>query len=182
MIVKENHPVLLKRIQSVFDAPSLYEAEFDKAVQSNRGHGREEVRRMSCTYDLPRFFTGFAGVRQVFRLEREVTHKRSGEVSREIVYGMTSLPRLLANAGQLLSLVRGRWTIENRVHYVRDVTFGEDASNVRKGNMPHVMAALRGPATAVLRREGYKNMASARRYLAANPKQALRIIGCKITE
>jgi hypothetical protein len=59
---------------------------------------------------------------------------------------------------------------------------GEDQSNVRKGNVPHVMAAFRNAAIAVLRREGYKNIAAARRYLAANPKQALKLIGCKITE
>lgn len=179
MIVKENHKCLLQRIRSVFDAPSLYEAEFDRTEQTNCGHGRVELRRLSCTYDLPRYFTGFAGVRQVFRLEREVLHKKSGHTSREVVYGMTSLPRLGANAEQLNRLVRGHWTIENRVHYVRDVTMGEDASQVRVGNIPQVMIAFRNTALAVLRREGYQNIASARRYFAANPKQALRLIGCK---
>ncbi len=80
------------------------------------------------------------------------------------------------------TLVRGHWTIENRVHYVRDVTMGEDASHVRAGNLPQVMVAFRNAAIAVLRREGYANIAAARRYLAANPKQALQMIGCQITE
>ena len=105
---------------------------------------------------------------------------------------MTSLPRLGADAKTLLALVRGHGTIENRVHchgtienrvhYVRDVTMGEDASPVRVGNVPHVMAAFRNAAIALLRRDGHTNIASARRYLAANPKQALKIIGCQITE
>ena len=69
MTVKENHPTLLKKLQSVFAGPSLYEAEFDTAVARNMGHGREEVRSLSCTYDLPRHFTGFAGVRQIFRAD-----------------------------------------------------------------------------------------------------------------
>jgi hypothetical protein len=99
-----------------------------------------------------------------------------------VAYGITSLPRLLAGAERLNALVRGHWTIENRVHWVRDVTMGEDASQVRVGNVPQVMAALRNTALAVLRREGYTNIAAARRYLAANPKQALRMIGCQITE
>ena len=72
--------------------------------------------------------------------------------------------------------------IENRVHYVRDVTFGEDASVVRKGNIPRVMAAFRNTAIALLRREGYGNLAAPRRYFSANPKQGLEIMGCKITE
>lgn len=182
MVVKENHPLLLRRLESLFAHPGLYEAEFDRATQTNRGHGREETRFLHCTYDLPRFFTGFAGVRQAFRLERKVLHKKTGKQSHEVVYGMTSLPRLGADAQALLGLVRGHWTIENRVHWVRDVTMGEDASHVRVGNIPHVMAAFRNAAIAVLRRDGHTNIASARRYLAANPKQALKLIGCQITE
>jgi hypothetical protein len=113
MVVKGNHPTLATKIQSVFDCPALYQAEFCEAVACNKGHGRIEERRLRCTYDLPRLFTGFAGVRQVFCLERAVTHCESGKVNQEIVYGMTSLPRLLADANVLLSLIRGHWTIES---------------------------------------------------------------------
>jgi predicted transposase YbfD/YdcC len=180
MIVKDNHATLRTKIESVFAAPGLYEAEFDCFEDIHRAHGRTETRRLSCTYDLPRHFTGFAGVRQVFRLEREVLHNKSGKQTFEIVYGITSLPRLLANAKQLNELIRGHWTIENRVHYVRDVTMGEDASQVRVGNIPQVMVAFRNVALTLLRCEGYQNIAKARRYFAANPKQALKLIG--ITE
>ncbi len=182
MLVKQNHPLLLRRLESVFTAPSLYEAQFECATHTSAGHGRREERRLQCTYDLPRFFTGFAGVRQAFRLERTIVHNKSGKHSREVVYGITSLPRLLAGAQRLNTLVRGHWTIENRVHWVRDVTMGEDTSQVRVGNVPQVMAALRNATLALLRRQGYANIAAARRYLAANPKQALRMIGCPITE
>jgi predicted transposase YbfD/YdcC len=189
MLVKKNHPLLLHRLESVFAAAILYEAEFDCATHTHVGHGRRETRTLQCTYDLPRRrngafrrFTGFAGVRQAFRLERTVVPTKSGRHSREVAYGITRLPRLLAGAERLNALVRGHWTIENRVHWVRDVTMGEDASQVRVGNVPQVMAALRNTALAVLRREGYTNIAAARRYLAANPKQALRMIGCQITE
>ena len=179
MPVKGNHSSLLRRIQSVFNAPSLYEAEFDRSEEQSVGHGRVETRRLWCTFDLPRHFTGFAGVRQIFRLEREVLHKKSGKARQETVYGITSLPRLGATAEQLNTLIRGHWTIENRVHYVRDVTMGEDDSQVRVGNIPEVMAAFRNAAIAVLRRAGCTNIAAARRHLAANPKQALRLIGCR---
>ena len=177
MTVKGNHLLVLKRIMSVFQGACLYEAEFDKSEQVSTGHGRLETRRLRCTFDLPRFFTGFAGVRQIFCLEREVLHKKSGKTRQETVYGITSLPRLGANAEQLNQLIRGHWTIENRVHYVRDVTMGEDGSQVRVGNIPEVMTAFRNAAIAVLRREGHTNIAAARRHLAANPKQALRLIG-----
>lgn len=154
MPVKGNPRTLLAKIQSVFDHPSLYEAQFTQAVCVNKGHGRIEVRRLRCTDALPRRFTGFAGVRQVFCLERERTQCKTGKVSREVVYGITSLPRLLADASRLLALVRGHWTIENRVHYVRDVTMGEDASAVRVGHVPQVMAAIRNAAITVLRFAG----------------------------
>lgn len=182
MVVKGNHPTLQTKLQSLFACPALYEAEFDEAVTLNRGHGRVERRRLRLTYDLPRFFTGFAGVRQAFCLERERLDRRSGKVSREVVVGITSLPRLLANASRLLEIVRGHWTIENRVHYVRDVTMGEDRSHVHAGHVPEVMAAFRNAAIAILRRAGYENVASARRYLAANPRKALKLLGETITE
>ena len=101
MLVKKNHPLLLRRLESVFAAPGLYEAEFDCATHTNVGHGRRETRTLQCTYDLPRRFTGFAGVRQAFRLERTVVHTKSGRHSREVAYGITSLPRLLAGAERL---------------------------------------------------------------------------------
>lgn len=182
MVVKQNHPLLLRRLESLFTGPGLYEAEFECSTQSSVGHGRLETRCLQCTYDVPRLFTGFAGVRQVFRMERTVVVQKSGKERREVVYGMTSLPRLLADAERLNALVRGHWTIENRVHYVRDVTMGEDISQVRVGNLPQVMAAFRNAAIALLRTAGYANIAAARRYLAANPKRALQLIGCQITE
>jgi len=178
MPVKENHRRLLRKIRSIFDAPSLYEAEFDRCEHTDKGHGREEVRRLCCTYDVPRKFTGFAGVRQVYRLEREVTHKKSGNRYVEVSYGMTSLPRSGADASELGRLIRGHWTIEGKVHYVRDVTMGEDASTVHVGNVAQVMVALRNTTLSLLRTEGYKNIAAARRYFAANPRQAIRLIGC----
>ena len=120
-------------------------------------------------------------MRQAFRLERTIVYAKSGRRSHKVVYGITSLPRLLAGAERLNALVRGHWTIENRVHWVRE-TMGEDASQVRVGNVPQVMAAFRNVAIGLLRRAGYANVAAARRYLAANPKQALRLVGCQITE
>jgi predicted transposase YbfD/YdcC len=140
---------------------------------------------LCCTYNLPRHFTGFAGVRQAYRLEREVTYNKSGRVvreSQEVVYGMTSLPRLVARAKRLQELVCGRWTTENRVHYVRDVTLGEDISQAHVGNIPQIMAAFCNTALAVLRKEGHVNVAAARPYMACKPKQALPLTGCSITE
>jgi len=90
---------------------------------------------------------------------------RSGVVRRrevEVRYAITSLgPEV--GASRLLRLIRGHWAIENRLHWVRDVTFGEDASQVRTGAAPEVMAALRNLVIRLLRRAGVQNIAAALR-------------------
>jgi hypothetical protein len=77
-------------------------------------------------------------------------------------------------------LVRGQWPIENQSPWVRDVTFEEDRSQVRCGNMPQVMAALRNTTVGLLRWAGHTNIAAACRRLAAQPVQALALIGIEM--
>ena len=79
--------------------------------------------------------------------------------------------------GKLLEYVRGHWGIENRLHYVRDVTLGEDASQVRTGAAPQVMAALRNVVLGLLRSGGETNIAAAIRRIGWAPGQALAILG-----
>jgi hypothetical protein len=122
-------------------------------------------------------YLDWPGAQQVFRLSRRVVTKRTGEVRRETVYGITSLGPGQITAAQLLGLVREHWHIENRSHWVRDVTFGEDASQVRSGSLPQLMAALRNTVIGLLRQTGATNLAAARRYYAANPAAALALLG-----
>jgi len=182
MVVKNNHPLLRRKIEGFFNSPTLYEAEFHHATETTRRRGRVETRSIVTSDDLPRGFTGFAGVRQLFRLERTVAHKKSGKLCQETVFGMTSLPRSAGDAPELAALVRGHWTIENRSHYVRDVTFGEDASQVRIGSVPQVMAAFRNTALGLIRVSGRSSVAASRRLFAAQPRLALKLLGCQITE
>ncbi|NGP06737.1 hypothetical protein G6038_14860 [Rhodococcus sp. 14C212] len=94
----------------------------------------------------------------------------------EVVYAICSLrceqapPRLLA------SWIRGRWAVENKVHYVRDVTFDENRSTVRTGRAPQVMAALRNVVIGLHRRVGQSNIAQACRRLAATPHHAVDLV------
>jgi hypothetical protein len=117
------------------------------------------------------------GAQQVFRVERRVVTKRTGELRRETVYGVTSLPPTRITAAQLLRVLRQHWHIENRSHWVRDVSFGEDASRVRSDSLPQVMAALRNTVIGLLRHAGATNLAAARRYYAANPAAAVALLG-----
>ena len=79
----------------------------------------------------------------------------------------------------LLRLVRHHWRIENKSHWVRDVTFDEDRSQVRRGSIPQLMAALRNVAIGLMRLAGHKNIAAATRRFAAQPWAALALLGIK---
>jgi hypothetical protein len=111
---------------------------------------------------------------------RHVIQKRTGLVRDEVVYGVTSLPPAQAGPAQVLHLLRQHWHIENRSHWVRDVTFDEDASPVRCGSLPQVMAALRNTVISLRRVAGATNLAAARRRCAARPAEALALLGIEV--
>jgi len=115
------------------------------------------------------------GNQQVCRLTR-ITW-RNGQEQHEVEYAITSISRSQANAGQLLAWWRGHWGIENRVHYVRDVTFGEDASRIRTASAPQVLAAARNAIISLLRLWGRPNIAAALRENAYQPARLLAKLG-----
>ncbi len=135
-----------------------------------------EQRRLLATTAL-NDFVDFPYVGQVCRIEREVTELKSGTRRQETVFAITSLTPAQADPDKLLSFHRGQWGIENRSHYVRDVTFDEDRSCIRVGNGPAMMAALRNFAIALARLLGFTNIASALRAFAHQPRRALAAIG-----
>ena len=110
------------------------------ATTIDKAHGRIEKRTLRTTTILTKG-QEWAGLKQGFEITRERTIK--GVTTVEVVHGISSLSPERADAKRLLELNRGHWGIENRLHYVRDVTMGEDASRIRKGVAPQVMAALR---------------------------------------
>ena len=114
---------------------------------------------------------------QVAHLQRYRQNIKSGKVHQETAFLITSLSANQADAQRLMRLARGHWGIENKSHYVRDVTFDEDRSQVRKKSGPRVMATLRNFAISILRLIGYQNIAAALRDMAAKPHIPLRLIG-----
>jgi hypothetical protein len=94
-----------------------------------------------------------------------------------VVCGVTSRGPKKASPAQLLKFARGQWSIENSLHWVRDVTFDEDRSQVRKGHGAQMLASLRNLAISLLRLAGAENIAAARRDMAACPAMALRLLG-----
>lgn len=146
----------------------------DRATTLDKGHGRRERRTLRATTALNGYLD-WPGVAQVGQVESEVT--RGGKTSTEVRFFITSVPRARAGAESLLRYVRGHWTIENRSHYVRDTTFGEDASQIRKGVGPEVMAAFRNAAVGFLRATGADNIAAALRRNAAQVNDLLARLG-----
>ena len=156
--------------------------------EPKRRHGRREERMLRALADpAVNAYVGSAGtvgqpwphLQQVCRVERRRTLVRRGQVvreEREVSYAITSAPAEHADAARLLRVQRGHWGIENKVHWVRDVTFGEDSSRVRTGAAPEVLAACRNVVTALLRRAGYDNIAAALRTLAGRYPAAVALV------
>jgi hypothetical protein len=119
----------------------------------------------------------WVGLSQLFRLERRTQRGRQGEVWEEVVYGLTSVSPQRAGAPQLLRWTRGQWGIENRSHWVRNVTSDENRSTVRCGNIPKVLAAVRNVAIGLLRQASHTNIAKVGRYYPAKSAAALALLG-----
>src|SRR5271165_1737533 len=134
----------------------IWDKAMDTVTTLDKGHGRRERRTLKATTALNDYLD-WPGVAQVGQVESVVS--RDGKTAHEVRSFITSVPRSEAGAGRLLEWVRGHWSIENRSHYVRDVTMGEDASRIRKKSGPQVMAAFRNAAIGVLRTLGVTNVA-----------------------
>jgi len=179
MVVKENQPQLLDDIETVFALAPISGEQRTAAATLDLGHGRIEQRGLQ-TSNVLAGYSDWPGLAQVFRLERQVIVKKTGEVREEVVTGVTSLAPERAAAARLLALVRGQWHIEHQSPWVRDVTFDEDRSQVRCGNIPQVMAALRNTVIGLMRWAGHTNIAAACRRFAAQPRAALHLIGIEL--
>lgn len=173
LVVKENQPMLHDEISVLFADP---DAAVVEATSVTRHNPRIERRRLRASTELVGY-SDWPGLGQVLCMERQVTERRTGETSEERAYAVTSLPPQRATPAQLLRLWREHWQIENKLHWVRDVTFGEDGSTVRVGRGPQVLAALRNLAIGLLRLGGATNIAAACRRHQAQPALALAVVG-----
>ena len=126
---------------------------------------------------------GWPALAQVCRIHREVEYVsgvHAGATRQAWAYALTSLPPEQADAARLEQVWRGHWLIENGLHYVRDVTLGEDACQVRTAHAPANLAACRNTALNLLRRAGLTNIAAALRRHAMYPHEALALLGSEL--
>jgi predicted transposase YbfD/YdcC len=121
----------------------------------DKAHGRIETRMLQATSSLAAYLgPAWPGLAQVCRITRRRVVR--GQESVETVYAITSLTAEQADATRLLALSRDHWSIENRLHYVRDVTCREDQCRTRARAAPQVLAALRNTVLTIIRRSGRK--------------------------
>ncbi len=173
--VKDNQPRLRADLQTYFADPLAHSVQ---ASTTDRRRGRTEVRQIKVSTEMTSYLSAtWPHVAQVAELTRIVTRK--GKTTQEIVYFISSLTPDQASPQRLLALVRGHWHIENRLHYVRDVDFGEDRSRLRSGNAPQIMAAVRHLVITLIHRSGSSQIAASRRSFAYHPRQALALLFAK---
>lgn len=134
-----------------------------------------EIRQIWTSAELNGYLL-FPHAQQVLCIHRDSTEIKNGKQRHETVYAITSLPEEKAGPATLLELNRGHWGIENGLHYVRDVTFHEDGSQIRTKNAPRVMATLRNLTIGLLRLCQVTNIAKALRKMSFQPFLALQLL------
>ena len=152
--LKGNQPSLLRDVKANFTPESTYE-------QINKGHGRIEKRKISICQTLDDICS-WPGLITLIRVEseRQVLRHHEIEVKSETRYYISSLS---ATAKEFSERIRGHWGVENKVHYVRDVTQGEDSSRIRTAPLPQIFAIARNFTLNLYRDQMFKNMAQAER-------------------
>ena len=141
---------------------------------SDRGHGRIERRGVKVVTVAAGIL--FPHARQALQVTRKTRPLNDTKWTRETAYAVTSLTAEQATAAELAAWIRGHWRIENQLHWVRDVTYDEDRSQIRTGNAPRVMASLRNLAISMLRLNGNTNIAQALRHHAWNPLHPIKLL------
>jgi predicted transposase YbfD/YdcC len=158
LTVKRNQAGLHERLRTL-----PWEKVTAKYYDRTQGHGRKETRvvQVLTLDDLD-----FPHAAQAARVVRHRTDLKTGKRCRETVYVITDLTSQEASPQRLAKIVRSQWVIENRLHFVRDTAFAEDASKIRTGHGPDNMATLRSFAINQLRTAGHTNIAAGLREMS----------------
>lgn len=171
LTVKGNQPTLHQQLAGL-----LWQQVPDADRDTDRGHGRREIRTLKILSVAAGIeFPHAAQAIQIRRRRRRLDEP--GRFTTETVYAVTDLQAHQAKPWQLADWIRGHWSIENKTHWVRDVTYDEDRSQIRTGTGPQVMATLRNAAIGALRLAGATNIAAATRHHARNANRPLALLG-----
>lgn len=146
-----------------------------RASQLEKGHGRIDEREILSSFRIAGQVE-FPYVEQVFRVRRTSEQVKTGKITEQVIYGISSLNVAEYSAADLLEMTRKHWQIENGLHYRRDVTFKEDACRQTSKKGGRVLATLNNLTIGILRKLGWENIAKARRYYNARIDEALNLI------
>lgn len=150
--------------------------DFETSTSVNKGHGRIEKRTITVSSQLSDFLD-WPYLDQVFQLERTFTDFQTGTINTHIVYGFTSLSRDQVAPARLLDMIRSYWSIENNLHYARDVTLSEDRTRFTHKNAAHVMACINNLVLGIFaKHQRFRFVPSARRFFDAHPLEAISLI------
>jgi len=180
-VVKDNQSSLRADIEVLFEVEEgktrlkPMSQDFNRATTVDKQHGRLEQRRLTASRMLAGHLK-WPGLEQVFKIDREVEELSTGKKRQETVYGITSLSKEQAAAGELLALVRKHWMIENGLHYRRDRTLREDACRLRIGEAAQAMAVINNLIIGLALRQGFQYLPDARRKYNAQPLEGLKLI------
>jgi predicted transposase YbfD/YdcC len=179
MLVKGNQPELLEAIETLFKESALPGEARWQDTQWHKERGRLEMRRVVAS-ELLNDYLDWPGVGQVLQRTCVRITQKTQKKSREVSYAVTSATHEQASAQQIAMLWRGHWSIENKSHYVRDETLGEDRGQIHVGHAPHALAALRNGLLTALRQQGWTSIADALRAYEAPSTQAFTLLGLPI--
>jgi predicted transposase YbfD/YdcC len=163
--VKGNQPRLLKDLQLFFQDRDPDKPHY--VLQSPPDHGRIETRKIWTTTEL-NAYVDFPHVGQAFLIERHSIVKKTGKVSLDVAYGITSRSPQQADPQRLLLVNRGHWTIENSCHYILDWNYDEDRSRISTGHGPENMTRLRRFAVGLIKSKGVRSVPRKMRQLTRN--------------
>ncbi|MGH8919353.1 MAG: ISAs1 family transposase [Actinomycetes bacterium] len=172
LVVKANQPTLFAQLRAL-----PWKAVTARRYDREAGHGRKETRATRCL-TVTGLGLDFPHAVQAARILRHRTDLKSGKVTRQTVYALTDLTAREASPLRIGRLARSQWVIENRLHFVRDTTFAEDASKIHTGHGPENLATLRNLAINTLRAAGHRNIAAGLREVSYHPfTRPLDLIG-----
>jgi predicted transposase YbfD/YdcC len=182
LVVKKNQGALYDWLETLFTLPphpADHEVWDQVGPVVEKQHGRIETRTLICG-NAHIEDVAWPGVQQVVRRECERITVKTGKRTHEVSYAITSVAVARGGATELEALWRGHWTIENRLHYVRDVSLGEDAGHAAQGATAHALASLRNALLYLFRRAGWRSVPDALAHYGASVVRALTLIGLKV--
>lgn len=165
--VKDNQPKLHNHIKRV----AAEQKPTSRDIRTEKTRDRITTRKVEVFHDLKGIDPEWTGVQSLIKVER--TGTRAGKEYHEIVCYISSL---MLSAEDFSQGIRGHWSIENRLHWVKDVVFNEDDSNIWMGNGAANLSIVKAIALNIFRRNGHTSITTGKRFLSHDIDKLLQLV------